>query len=62
MFNFKVNKNGENKWHKTNAICIEDAVENIFKEKCFLWEEKDGLYILTNLDQTQLYVVKEFQK
>jgi len=59
MFKFKVNKNGEPKWIETEAICIEDAVENIFHEKCFYWDEKDEFYILTNFDQTQLYGVKE---
>jgi len=59
MFKFLVNKNGQSEWIPTEAICIEDAVENIFKEKCFLWDEKDDMYILTNLDQTQLYGVKE---
>ena len=61
MFNFKVNKNGDSKWHRTNAICIEDAVENIFHEKCFFWDEKDGVVILTNLEQNQLYAVKEIK-
>ena len=59
MFKFLVNKNGEPKWIATEAICIEDAIVNVFKEQCFLWDEKDDMYILTNLDQTQLYGVKE---
>ena len=59
MFKFKVNKNGSPEWIETEAICMEDAVENIFHEKCFLWDEKDEFCILTNLNQTQLYGVKE---
>jgi len=59
MFNFLVNKNGSAGWIKTNAICIEDAVENVFGEKCVLWDEDEYYYILTNLNQTQLYCVKK---
>jgi len=59
MFNFIVNKNGEKKWHNTNAICIEDAIKNVFGEECYYWDEKDDVIILTNLNQTQLYAVKE---
>jgi hypothetical protein len=59
MFKFKVNKNGTSKWIETEAICMEDAVANVFKEKCFLWEEKDEIYILTGLNSDQLYAVKE---
>lgn len=62
MFKFLVNKNGTLKWIPTEAICVEDAVENIFKEKCVLYDVFPSGLILTNLDHTQLYSVKEVIK
>jgi len=61
MFKFKVNKNGEAKWYETEAICIEDAVKNVFNDLTVLWDTKDNIDILMSLESDQLYGVKEIK-
>ncbi len=46
---------------ETKAICVEYAVENLFHEKCYCWEQKDGIYIVSNLNNTCMYAVKEIK-
>lgn len=60
MFNYLVNKNGTSDWIMTKAICIEDAIDNIFNDKSIYWDTKDGIIFCRSLTyENQLYCVKE---
>ena len=55
---FLVNKNGESKWYKVDAISGDDAILTQYKEHT-LYRSLNGNYqIFDNFDGTQLYAIR----
>jgi len=59
---FKVNKNGEAKWHEIEAISGEDAIKSVFNCGVILYRQIfKGYDVFDNLDNDQLYYAKEIK-